>query len=166
MDTKNAYLSYKCPRWEDFPEIELYMDQVVNILENNLEIFSRNEKIITPAMINNYVKQKIVKPPIKKKYDRVHLAYLYVVCMLKRFMPIGQICDGMAFVLKKYKIPEAYNLFCDEVEEAICAIFEGGSSSSNENKSPEDLIIRSVARAVGNLTYANYMINNTKNETV
>ncbi len=165
MDMKEVYLSYKCPRWEDFPEIELYMDQVVSILENNLEIFSRNEKIITPAMINNYVKQKIVKPPIKKKYDRVHLAYLFVVCILKRIMPISQICDGMEFVLKKYKIPEAYNLFCDEVEDAIVGIFEGGKGSTNDNKSPEDLIIRSVARAVGNLTYANYMINNIKNET-
>ena len=51
------------------------------------------------------------------------------------------------------------------MEDAIVGIFEGGRGSTNDNKSPEDLIIRSVARAVGNLTYANYMINNIKNET-
>ena len=113
----------KLPTWDELPKLELYMDQVVSVLEESLEIFSRNEKLITPSMINNYVKQKIVKPPIKKKYDRVHLAYLYVVCILKRIMPISQICDGMAFAMKKYPIPEAYNRFCDELEGAIGKAF-------------------------------------------
>jgi len=154
MDMKNTYLNYRCPRWEDFPEIELYMDQVVNILENSLNIFSRSEKIITPAMINNYVKQKIVKPPNKKKYDRVHLAYLFVVCILKRIMPISQICDGMAFAMKKYSIPVAYNKFCDELESAIAKIF-GEESIEIENAScTEDSIIRAAANSYANLIYA------------
>ncbi len=162
MDMKNTYLNYRCPRWEDFPEIELYMDQVVNILESSLNIFSRSEKIITPAMINNYVKQKIVKPPNKKKYDRVHLAYLFVVCILKRIMPISQICDGMAFAMKKYSIPVAYNKFCDELESAIAKIF-GEESIESENLScTEDSIIRAAANSYANLLYASYLINGLK----
>ena len=164
MDMKNTYLNYRCPRWEDFPEIELYMDQVVNILENSLNIFSRNEKIITPAMINNYVKQKIVKPPNKKKYDRVHLAYLFVVCILKRIMPISQICDGMAFAMKKYSIPVAYNKFCDELESAIAKIF-GEESIEIENVScTEDSIIRAAANSYANLIYASYLIGTLKED--
>ena len=163
MDMKDTYLNYKCPRWEDFPEIELYMDQVVNILETNLAIFSRNEKIITPAMINNYVKQKIVKPPIKKKYDRVHLAYLYVVCVLKRIMPISQICDGMAFAMKKYAIPVAYNMFCDELELAIAKAF-GNKICEREAECTEDKIIRSAASSYANLLYANYLIGTLKEQ--
>jgi hypothetical protein len=160
---KENYLNYRCPRWEDFPEIELYMDQVVSILEESLNIFSRNEKIITPAMINNYVKQKIVKPPNKKKYDRVHLAYLYVVCVLKRIMPISQICDGMAFAMKKYPIPVAYNKFCDELEWAIAKAF-GENAELPDTECTEDEIIRSVANSYANLLYANYLINNMKTE--
>jgi len=164
MDMKNTYLNYRCPRWEDFPEIELYMDQVVNILENSLNIFSRSEKIITPAMINNYVKQKIVKPPNKKKYDRVHLAYLFVVCILKRIMPISQICDGMAFAMKKYSIPVAYNKFCDELESAIAKIF-GEESIEIENAScTEDSIIRAAANSYANLIYASYLIGTLKED--
>ena len=164
MDMKNTYLNYRCPRWEDFPEIELYMDQVVNILESSLNIFSRSEKIITPAMINNYVKQKIVKPPNKKKYDRVHLAYLFVVCILKRIMPISQICDGMAFAMKKYSIPVAYNKFCDELESAIAKIF-GEESIEIENVScTEDSIIRAAANSYANLIYASYLIGTLKED--
>ena len=160
---KENYLNYRCPRWEDFPEIELYMDQVVSVLENNLEIFSRNEKIITPAMINNYVKQKIVKPPIKKKYDRVHLAYLFVVCVLKRIMPISQICDGMAFAMKKYSIPVAYNKFCDELEGAIAKVF-GDKALNEETECTEDKIIRAAASSYANLLYANYLIGTLKED--
>ena len=164
MDMKNTYLNYRCPRWEDFPEIELYMDQVVNILESSLNIFSRSEKIITPAMINNYVKQKIVKPPNKKKYDKVHLAYLFVVCILKRIMPISQICDGMAFAMKKYSIPVAYNKFCDELESAIAKIF-GEESIEIENVScTEDSIIRAAANSYANLIYASYLIGTLKED--
>lgn len=164
MDMKNTYLNYRCPRWEDFPEIELYMDQVVNILENSLNIFSKNEKIITPAMINNYVKQKIVKPPNKKKYDRVHLAYLFVVCILKRIMPISQICDGMAFAMKKYSIPVAYNKFCDELESAIAKVFGGENIETEKADCTEDSIISAAANSYANLIYASYLIGTLKED--
>ena len=81
MYDKSIYANIMFPRWDDLPDIELYMDQVVSILEKNLSVFSNGEKLITPSMINNYVKQKIVKPPVKKRYDKMHLAYLFVVCI-------------------------------------------------------------------------------------
>ena len=46
-------MNYHCPRWSELPEIELYIDQVVCILENNLSLFNNNPKvpIITSTMI-------------------------------------------------------------------------------------------------------------------
>lgn len=54
--------SYNMPDWNDLPDIDLYMDQVITYLEKQLSVFSRNddEKLITPAMINNYVKNEII----------------------------------------------------------------------------------------------------------
>jgi len=52
---------YHLPTWDELPTIELYMDQVIILLSNYLGIFSavsNDDKIITPTMINNYVKQK------------------------------------------------------------------------------------------------------------
>ena len=111
MMTKEDFLKYLCPRWDEFPAIELYMDQVLSILENSLSGFSHGERTITSSMINNYVKQKIVKPPVKKKYDRVHLSYLYAVSILKPLMSISDICRGIAIVLRKFEIKEAYDIF-------------------------------------------------------
>ena len=52
-------IKHHLPRWNELPEIDLYLDQVVNYLEKYLGILSSNDddKIITKTMINNYVKQ-------------------------------------------------------------------------------------------------------------
>ena len=79
-------IKHHLPRWNELPEIDLYLDQVVNYLEKYLGILSSNDddKIITKTMINNYVKQGIMPAPEKKKYGKTHIAYLMVICILKQ----------------------------------------------------------------------------------
>ena len=74
------------PSWEDFPSIELYMDQVVALLNEYLRIFiaPKGDMQITSTMINNYVKLKTIPAPVKKRYSKKHLAYLVMVCILKQ----------------------------------------------------------------------------------
>ena len=77
-------LQFSCPRWAQLPGIELYMDQVTGYLN---EVFAPlcppgEEKILTKAMVNNYVKQKVMAPPTKKKYGRAHVAQLLAICAL------------------------------------------------------------------------------------
>ena len=64
------------PRWNELPKLDLYLDQLVTTLEKNLRFFigNKDETIITKTMINNYVKQGLIKPPKKKKYNRLHIA--------------------------------------------------------------------------------------------
>ena len=44
-------------------------------------------------MVNNYVKNSIVDPPVKKHYTSKHLAYLMVVCILKRCYTLSEIAN-------------------------------------------------------------------------
>ena len=65
------------PSWESLPQLDLYMDQVMVLMERYLALFSDGkDKLITPSMINNYVKLGLIPPPVKKKYSREHLARL------------------------------------------------------------------------------------------
>lgn len=83
---------HSIPKWSDLPEIDLYMDQVIALMEKYLtDNQSQDSKLITPSMINNYVKLGIMPAPIKKKYSREHLAYLVIICSLKQVMPISNI---------------------------------------------------------------------------
>ncbi len=62
------------PRWEELPDIDLYMDQVMTLMDRYLDLLlgRSHEKIITPAMVNNYVKLNLIPAPHKKQYNRVH----------------------------------------------------------------------------------------------
>lgn len=121
-------LNYHCPRWNELPEIELYIDQVTYILQNNLSIFAKDKEnpIITSSMINNYVKKGILEPPIKKKYNRHHLSYLFVICILKRLMSISEIGDSIVTMKRIVTVEEGYNMFCEELENAIKKTFSSG----------------------------------------
>lgn len=63
--------NYTFPRWNDLPEIELYMDQVITYMNDKLkDTYFYDEKFITKSMINNYVKTGIVHPPVKALYKK------------------------------------------------------------------------------------------------
>ena len=62
---------YSLPSWEHLPTIDLYMDQVLSLLEHYLGIYyemADSQKFIPASMINNYVKLGVVPKPYKKRY--------------------------------------------------------------------------------------------------
>ena len=98
MDFKDSHyikeiLEFHLPRFNELPDIDLYMDQVLNIIENSLIIFSseNDENIITKSMINNYVKQNVIEKPFKKRYKKFHVAYLIIISILKKVLSISEI---------------------------------------------------------------------------
>ena len=60
---------------EDIPNIDLYMDQVTTFMDTQLSSTKRyaDDKILTKTMINNYAKNNLLPPPVKKKYSKNHL---------------------------------------------------------------------------------------------
>ncbi len=49
-------------------------------------------------MVNNYVKQKVVPAPRRKRYTRRHVASLLFVTAMKRVYSIGQIASMMGMI--------------------------------------------------------------------
>ena len=163
MSRIQEYINYRLPRWDELPDVELYADQVLSVVKKNLEFFnSEIEMVFTSNMINNYVKQKIVKPPQNKKYDRVHLAYFTAVCIFKQFMNISELCEAIAFLMNTYSVKELYDIFADELENALKSTFDSKSFKVNHSDSDtrEIKIIRAATHTFANLAYAKYMVRN------
>ncbi|MDD4772044.1 MAG: DUF1836 domain-containing protein [Eubacteriales bacterium] len=153
-------VGYHCPRWNELPDIELYMDQVLVFIEKNTAVFaeSGNCKSLTKTMINNYVKQNKIKPPVKKRYNKTHLAYFMVVSILKRFMNLSELSDGIITVRRKYTPERAYNLFCDGFEASLKGVFLGKDMSAKEKPADEIALVNTVTAAYANMLYARYLI--------
>jgi len=126
------------PRWEELPDFELYMDQVLALISRYLgETPGKGEKMLTASMVNNYVKLEVMPSPVKKKYSRIHVAHLLVICALKPVLSISELRDMLS--RKGMACDEAfYNRFRDLYEEmndaAACAAEEllGQKDSSGE----------------------------------
>lgn len=80
MSTTKANIS-SLPLWQEFPDIELYMDQLVNL--SNRSLNSLIETPITAAMVNSYVKKGLITRPIKKRYTSTQLAELILLSLFK-----------------------------------------------------------------------------------
>ncbi len=78
---------------EDIPNIPLYMDQVTTFMDSQLASSKRYEddKILTKTMINNYAKNSLIPPPVKKKYSKEHLLMLIFVYYFKSILSISDI---------------------------------------------------------------------------
>ncbi len=89
----NELNTFSFKKYEELPDIELYMDQVVTFLEKQIKIFQNSslDKQITSSMINNYVKGEVVAAPIAKKYNREHLAAIEEVITLKQVLSIAEV---------------------------------------------------------------------------
>lgn len=119
----------RLPRWDELPDLELYMDQVLSLMERYLGSYPGfDRKGLTAAMVNNYVKLGVMPPPTKKKYTRLHLAHLIMICALKAILPIDSIKNLIARSSETQEDSEIYNSFCDEFETSTKNAAEAASS--------------------------------------
>ena len=110
------------PRWHELPEFELYMDQVIALAEKYLSALTPDNKgLLTPSMINNYVKSGVLPPPKNKKYNRTHLAMLMVICAEKSVLEISSVSDIIHKSIDAGGIETVWDQFAQMYETAIAA---------------------------------------------
>ncbi|MCD8077970.1 MAG: DUF1836 domain-containing protein [Lachnospiraceae bacterium] len=99
---KYSHIPYIRPAM--LPEIDLYMDQVTTFMEEHLKNMRRNpeDKILTKTMINNYTKNKLLPPPVKKKYTQEHLLLLIYIYYLKNILSISDISTLLEPMTERY----------------------------------------------------------------
>ena len=169
---KNESTNFHIPRWDELPEIDLYLDQVVTFIDKyllNYIIYDIENKknsedkesnhCVTKTMINNYVKQNVLEPPVQKKYNKKHIAYLFVICILKQVYSINDINRLINLAQKDYTIDRAYNTFCDALESSIKNTFEGKTDLNDKHISESTYLLLNVVQTFASKLYVekNYL---------
>ncbi|HIT71959.1 MAG TPA: DUF1836 domain-containing protein [Candidatus Scatovivens faecipullorum] len=134
-------VKHKLPYWDELPEIDLYMDQVIALMDKYLSFHKTddNTTIVTHSMINNYVKLGMMPAPIKKKYSREHIAYLIIICSLKQALPISDIKDLIEIRVERTSIEETLNFFSDLYDSTFNTVLAIGKKFSRKNASEDEL---------------------------
>ena len=148
--------SFRLPHWEELPDLELYMDQVKTLVDRYLSSVIQGEKhpLLTSSMVNNYVKLGMIPAPVKKKYSKQHVAFLIAITTLKQILTIPEIKEGILFQGKTIGIREAYNLFCDEQENAIRMVSQLAQGKQHEQLLNKEIPLEYVAVRSATISFA------------
>ena len=121
---ENYIRHYSLPDWEEIPDFGLYMEQVTTLISqylNYLPTEDAREKdrdrdtlfLITPSVINNYVRTKVMPEPVKKRYYRIHIAYLIMICSLKQSLNISMIKKLIPMGIREDEVRRIYTEFIE-----------------------------------------------------
>ena len=131
------------------------MDQVIGYVEQCLSPFRihEKEKIITSSMVNNYVKQGLISPPVKKKYSQGHIAYIMIICIIKQILSISEICDYIKRQIETVPIQTAYDYFAEKLEESLYAAFTATGTVDDGKDTDDAMLIKLVTTAFSDKIY-------------
>lgn len=116
---ENYLINYKLPAWKELPDIGLYMDQVIALLGQYLDFIPVEEKNkpVTPTTINNYVRLKVMPAPEKRKYYRIHIAYLIMIFTLKQGTSINGIQQLLPVNAAEEEVKAFYTNYIQRLQE-------------------------------------------------
>ncbi len=146
--------SYQLPDWDAIPDIGLYMEQVISLLKSYLDYLPpelKEEQFITAATINNYVRKRVMPEPVKKKYHRIHIVYLIIICSLKQGLSIPTLQTMIPVDLSEDELKKFYDsyvrrhrlavkLFVAQVREGAAGILDHTPETELATDSTEEII--------------------------
>ena len=126
--------NFHIPRWNELPTLDLYMDQVIALIDTTLGAFFSEigAASLTKNMVNNYVKAKIVDAPVNKKYPKLSVAMIIVVYILKNCYATDEIGKLIKLGISLEATEITYTRFCEAIENAVSDVFSGRVSICNE----------------------------------
>ena len=103
---------------EDIPNIDLYMDQLTTFMEEKLRKTTRypnEDKVLTKTMINNYAKNDLLPPPVRKKYSKDHLILLIFIYYFKNILSINDIQTLLSPVKERFHTSDTDDLTLSDI---------------------------------------------------
>ncbi|HML37690.1 MAG TPA: DUF1836 domain-containing protein [Bacillota bacterium] len=140
------YISKGKIQTDDFPDMEIYMDQAETFLNRELDIYKKGQKdkVITKTMIGNYVKHDMLPRPVNKRYSKDHLILLALIFYLKGTFQMEEIEKILRPLIDNYN-----SKFDDKID--LAALYDGilevqAAEQENLSKSVERMIEESKYR--------------------
>ena len=120
---------YRSVAWDQIPDLGLYMDQVVTFITRVYEpLYGQDiHGYLSPSMINNYVKSKLIPRPTGKKYSREQIALLTMIVALKQTCSMEDI-RKLLTVDEGRSVQALYDAFCMRFSQVIQSMCGAGSA--------------------------------------
>ena len=146
-------MSISLPTYDQIPNVGLYLEQVTKYVNEALEPMGCAP--LTGSMISNYVKKGLLRNPVKKQYDREHIARLMVIAVAKMSMSMDDLYLMLTIQQQTYSSEIAYNYFCREFENVLACVFGRKSEMDviGADTTDEKIMLRNMIIAVAHKVY-------------
>lgn len=114
----------RLPAWAELPDKIRSKALCRQVQETLHPLFPHREEILTPAMLQNYLRWGILPPVTGRRYSREHVARILAISLLKNILTINEVKEGICLQLRLCTSEEAYEIFREECIEAIHALAE------------------------------------------
>ena len=94
------------PEYNQIPSVGLYLEQVVKLINRSFEHYP--SLMVTPSMISNYAKKKLIGRATKKQYSLDQIATLYFIALCKNVISIENIAQFFLYFNKIKKCQEGF----------------------------------------------------------
>ncbi len=143
--------NFKLPTYEEIPNVGLYLDQVTKYINSFLEEY--DEMNVTPSMISNYVKLKLISKANKKTYSRDQIAGFIFIVFAKTVLSMNHIQYLLRLQQEKYSTKEAYSYFRDELLKEINLFCSNERNDIGEEKVEEKRMLHYVVVTIAHKMY-------------
>ena len=149
----NPIRDFYLPRFNDIPNVGLYLEQVVKYVSEYLEPLGSFS--ITGSMVSNYVKKGLLENPVKKQYDREQIARVFFIAIAKNVLSMEDIRLLFEMQHKTYEPKRAYDYFCSEFENVLEYVFGAKENLDNIGTDSNDTktMLRNTIIAVAYKVY-------------
>lgn len=115
IELKRSLKEDRPSKWDSIPDIELYMDQVLNYMKKQ-HIGLDGDEMLTASMINNYAKKGLLPRAKGKKYKKMHVAYLTAICLFKQVLSVSETDLLLKDQLEDQEIEDFYKKYIKEID--------------------------------------------------
>lgn len=143
---EKSYQPIHLLRWDELPDFNLYVDQLIQIIQDQTDFMNilYDDIALTKSMVNNYVKKGIMSRPERKRYGKIQLCQLTVITILKPILSLTEIQSGIDMALRNNSLEEAYDQFCTSMENSYERMWNF-SHSEISLSTPHDFIPLEIA---------------------
>lgn len=145
--------SFSLPKYNEIPNVGLYLEQTSQYISEYYAVLG--DFSLTGSMISNYVKKGLIANPVKKKYDREQIAYLFFIAVAKTVLSMEDIRMLVQIQKQSYSSQKAYDYFCAEMKNVLFYVFgmQDNMDSVGHDDTLEKDMLRNTIIAIAHKVY-------------
>ncbi|MCR5794861.1 MAG: DUF1836 domain-containing protein [Solobacterium sp.] len=158
MNTESR--KFYLPSYQEIPDVGLYLEQVAKFINSYLQGYE--ELYVTPSMISNYAKQKLIERVRKKTYTRDQIAALIFINLAKNVISIEHTAMFLHSMHEPEQFRAAYEQFRILLPEALKMLHVGSGPVTSDNTA--EPLLQRISEAIAYKMYLETCFDRMKTE--